>query len=49
MLATVAAERSSKESLEERLRALVSRTKLEPMARHSERSRLRSGLGQKGA
>lgn len=49
MLATVAAKRRSKESLEERLRALVSCTKLEPMARHSERSQLRSRLGQKGA
>lgn len=49
MLTTVTGKSSSKESLEDRLRALVSHTELEPMARHSERSRLGFGLGQKGA
>lgn len=49
MLATVTGKSSSKESLEDGLRALVSHTELEPMARHSERSRLSFGLGQKGA
>lgn len=49
MLTTVTGKSSSKESLEDRLRALVSHTDLEPMARHSERSRLSFGLGQTGA
>lgn len=49
MLTTVTGKSSSKESLEDRLRALVSHTELEPMARHSERSRLSFELGQTGA
>lgn len=49
MWSTVTEKSGSKESLEDRLRALVSHTELEPMARHSERSRLSFGLGQTGA
>lgn len=49
MLTKVTGKSSSKESLEDRLRALVSHTELELVARHSERSRLSFGLGQTGA